>query len=245
MSGRIVLRNTFLHVCEGPTEARGLARCRSWPAARKNPLLSSGSDAADCNRYCQKLNDVMYASDSAAKALCSQTGDEALLKVTSDDETCMSRSTTMAGSDWSDEDAMTPRGNGSGCRGAADLAKSITLMLCGLPCRMNVEQLVATVHGLGYAGTFYFVKLPQGARQSNLGYAFVSFKRSDVAYAFARDFAKHRFEGHNTQKKPSVRLASMQSLDDIRQAIMGHRPLPKKMARVIWLPHSTRAEAVM
>jgi len=77
-------------------------------------------------------------------------------------------------------------------------AEITTLMICDIPCRRNIEQLIATIDAAGFAKTYDFVYMPgrKGRRQAqggNVGYAFVNFKKSEWAMAFMEGFQNIQF----------------------------------------------------
>jgi hypothetical protein len=66
-----------------------------------------------------------------------------------------------------------------------------TLMLCGIPCRLDVEGIKEALDHHGFAGTYDLVYTPTqkaarkpAKRLSNMGYAFVNFKTAESAGAF-------------------------------------------------------------
>eukprot|EP00929_Paragymnodinium_shiwhaense_P039090 TRINITY_DN20565_c0_g1_i10.p1 TRINITY_DN20565_c0_g1~~TRINITY_DN20565_c0_g1_i10.p1 ORF type:complete len:265 (-),score=58.69 TRINITY_DN20565_c0_g1_i10:321-1115(-) len=83
-------------------------------------------------------------------------------------------------------------------------AASTNLMLRNLPCRMKAKDVIAMVHELGYAGTFDSVQVPAGRGKGNRGYAFINFQSIECARVFMEAFVEYRFEGHNTEKTPSI-----------------------------------------
>lgn len=80
-----------------------------------------------------------------------------------------------------------------------------TLMICDIPCRRNIEQLIATIDAAGFEKTYDFVYMPgrKGRRQAqggNVGYAFVNFKKSEWAMAFMESFQNVAFPDSSSTK---------------------------------------------
>jgi len=85
-----------------------------------------------------------------------------------------------------------------------------TLMLCGIPCRIRREDVIAALDSEGFAGKYDFVHVPGAA--SSLGYAFINFVDSEAASSFSTQFTGYRFAGTNSAKVCSVKAACFQGL---------------------------------
>merc|ERR1719506_2459035 len=77
-----------------------------------------------------------------------------------------------------------------------------TLMIGGLPCHLNLSDLVHVISSQGFQNAFDLVYLPRpkGRRtrnrssQANSGFAFVNFKTPELARAFRDVFSKFSFQ---------------------------------------------------
>jgi len=94
------------------------------------------------------------------------------------------------------------------------------MMICNIPCRLSQEAVVGAIHSVGFAGTYDFVYLPDrkrgahGARASgNIGYAFVNFKSTRHAEAFAASFDDFQFPGTHSAKRCTLKYAHCQGFD--------------------------------
>eukprot|EP00929_Paragymnodinium_shiwhaense_P098268 TRINITY_DN59771_c0_g1_i5.p1 TRINITY_DN59771_c0_g1~~TRINITY_DN59771_c0_g1_i5.p1 ORF type:complete len:391 (+),score=53.44 TRINITY_DN59771_c0_g1_i5:73-1245(+) len=81
-----------------------------------------------------------------------------------------------------------------------------SLMLCNLPCRCNLRDVMQAVDGLGFAGKYQYIHLPSGGHsrrhvQINLGYAFINFFQTTEAAAFAKVFEGFKFPGREASGK--------------------------------------------
>jgi hypothetical protein len=99
----------------------------------------------------------------------------------------------------------------------ADLESSSTMMLCGLPCRLEDRDVVAAIKSVGYAGKYEFVYLPQrrrnNKRSGNMGYAFVHFSLPATAKAFAEAIHNFKFQRTTSTKSIVAKPAHMQRFD--------------------------------
>jgi len=90
-----------------------------------------------------------------------------------------------------------------------------TLMICDLPCRQSIHQLIEVINELGFGNTYDLVYLPPGKRHQkakhsqNIGYAFVNFKLAENAAAFCQTFQDFVFPHCESKKlsfaKPAFR----------------------------------------
>eukprot|EP00929_Paragymnodinium_shiwhaense_P002304 TRINITY_DN102523_c0_g1_i1.p1 TRINITY_DN102523_c0_g1~~TRINITY_DN102523_c0_g1_i1.p1 ORF type:complete len:430 (-),score=90.27 TRINITY_DN102523_c0_g1_i1:280-1569(-) len=100
----------------------------------------------------------------------------------------------------------------SGPSGWAGVQKEKSFMLCNLPCRFTLPEVIQAVDSLGFAGTYQYIHLPCGGHSrkqanANLGYGFIKFSREDVADAFAAAFEGVTFPGTNSSKKCTTKVA--------------------------------------
>jgi hypothetical protein len=99
----------------------------------------------------------------------------------------------------------------------ADLESSSTMMVCGLPCRLEDRDVVAAIKSVGFAGKYEFVYLPQrrrnNKRSGNMGYAFVHFSRPETAKAFAEAIQNFKFQRTTSTKSIVVKPAHIQRFD--------------------------------
>jgi len=87
-----------------------------------------------------------------------------------------------------------------------------TLMVCDIPCRQNIEQLVAVMDAAGFSKTYDFVYMPgrKGRHQAqggNVGYAFVNFKKAEWATAFMNGFQNIIFPDSSSPKRSYAKPA--------------------------------------
>uniref|UniRef100_A0A7S4RFY8 RRM domain-containing protein n=1 Tax=Alexandrium monilatum TaxID=311494 RepID=A0A7S4RFY8_9DINO len=94
----------------------------------------------------------------------------------------------------------------------------VSLMICGLPCKITSEVLVQEVDKLGFAGRYRLhVPAPRGRsegstkkRAGNLGYAFIAFPSAEDAAMFSKLFDGFKFGDTLSTKRCSVRNAHVQ-----------------------------------
>lgn len=83
-------------------------------------------------------------------------------------------------------------------------AEITTLMVCDIPCRESIEQLMTVMDEVGFAKTYDLVYMPgQRGRQAsrgNVGYAFVNFKTTEWAAAFMEVFQNIHFPNSASTK---------------------------------------------
>lgn len=87
-----------------------------------------------------------------------------------------------------------------------------TLMLCDIPCRRTVEQIIEVINALGFANTFNLVYMPSKRPKyvQNMGYAFVNFKSAEQATAFGEAFQSFRFPNTSSKKVSYTKPARYQ-----------------------------------
>jgi len=90
------------------------------------------------------------------------------------------------------------------------LEKSVTLMICNLPCRIRNEEILGAFDSSGFSNTYDFVHIPRGRGSGTIGYAFIHFPNSQIAEQFALVFENFQFPGRSSQKKCTVRIADKQ-----------------------------------
>mmetsp|Transcript_74065 Transcript_74065/g.128506 ORF Transcript_74065/g.128506 Transcript_74065/m.128506 type:complete len:216 (+) Transcript_74065:114-761(+) len=108
----------------------------------------------------------------------------------------------------------------------ADLMPT-TLMMCNIPCRLNLGALIDLIDSHGFAGTYDFLHLPcRGRNRSNLGYAFINFLISDFATQFSSKFDGVPFStlfAVNTEKTIEIRPARLQGFTNNITALSRRR----------------------
>jgi hypothetical protein len=95
----------------------------------------------------------------------------------------------------------------------------VTLMICNIPCRITLQQLVEVIDSMGFAGKYDFLHLPIGGgssagSRSNLGYGFINFADPVDAEPFRKAFMNYQFEGTSSAKVCTVRPAHIQGLEN-------------------------------
>lgn len=98
-----------------------------------------------------------------------------------------------------------------------------TLMICDIPCRQTINQVVDAINEHGYAGTYDLVYMPpqKGFRRpkhsQNMGYAFINFKHAEYATAFGKVFHDYPFPHCSSTKlsytKPAHRQGFQANLE--------------------------------
>jgi hypothetical protein len=127
-------------------------------------------------------------------------------------------------------DASRPLGRGNGSRvhqnrhtshedtDVQDIANATTLMLCNIPCRAKLDEIIDMVSSLGFENLYDFLYAPGATcaygRSRNLGYAFVNFLSADEARRFAVAFNGYCFEGRASSKKGIAKIARVQGFDE-------------------------------
>lgn len=111
-----------------------------------------------------------------------------------------------------------------------------TLMLCNIPCRATIEEVVTAVHSLGFENTYDFLYVPgatccygKAGVSRNLGYAFVNFLTAEVARHFVIAFDGFSFGGRYSSKKGVAKIARVQGLENnLMHADMSKCVLPQR-----------------
>jgi hypothetical protein len=88
-----------------------------------------------------------------------------------------------------------------------------TLMICDIPCRQTMDQLVEVMKLLGFGGAYNLVYMPSYKRRKrpqNFGYAFVNFNEAADAAAFVVVFEGFCFPGSMSQKTSYAKAAQTQ-----------------------------------
>lgn len=111
----------------------------------------------------------------------------------------------VAGSAWGSTDYET---------GHSDPTCATSVMICNIPCRVTLPQLVEAIDGLGFANAYDFIYLPSPKHQQNVGYGFVNFLNPDDAYDFMGSYEGFRFPGRNSKKIGETKLARIQGTEN-------------------------------
>jgi len=95
-----------------------------------------------------------------------------------------------------------------------------TLMLCGLPCRLEQEEIVDVINRQGFSKEYDLLYLPspkeyrnKKASRRNLGYGFVNLKTPEAAVRFAQAFNGFAFPGCSSAKLSYTKPALRQGYD--------------------------------
>jgi len=103
-----------------------------------------------------------------------------------------------------------------------------TLMICDIPCRQTIEQIIDVINQQGFTSTFNLVYMPSKRPKyvQNMGYAFANFQTSQYATAFAEAFQNFRFPNSLSKKMSYTKSAHHQGYADnvnryIKQGAMG------------------------
>lgn len=104
-----------------------------------------------------------------------------------------------------------------------------TMMMCGIPCRRSVCQVVDVINEHGFEGTYDLVYLPEqkrfqsSRRKHSLGYAFVNFKLPEHAAAFCTAFQDYVFPTCTSDKVSYTKPARCQGYEANLQLHSQHR----------------------
>lgn len=87
-----------------------------------------------------------------------------------------------------------------------------TLMLCGIPCRQKVDQVISAINKAGFGNTYDLLYMPAKRPRisQNLGYAFINFKTPEAAVAFGEAFDNFRFPSTSSNKTCHTKRACHQ-----------------------------------
>jgi len=96
-----------------------------------------------------------------------------------------------------------------------------TMMICDIPCRQNINQLIDVINEHGFSGTYDLVYMPpqKGFRRTspkhsqNMGYAFVNFKDPTYADAFWHAFYDFTFPNCRSLKRTYSKPAHHQGYE--------------------------------
>jgi hypothetical protein len=97
-----------------------------------------------------------------------------------------------------------------------DTSEITTLMICDIPCRRSIEQILGAIDGVGFSNTYNLVYVPykrpkKGCSQNvNMGYAFVNFITPEKATSFTRTFQNFAFPGSVSKKLSYAKAARSQ-----------------------------------
>jgi len=109
-----------------------------------------------------------------------------------------------------------------------------TLMLCNIPCRYNVDEILDAINNEGFQNTYDFVYVPNRKELSqNMGYAFVNFKLPESASAFMKAFQDYKFLASETTKLSYAKPAQTQGY---RRNLKLHRVKAGKGGRLRVFP---------
>eukprot|EP00928_Gymnodinium_smaydae_P071649 TRINITY_DN55185_c0_g1_i1.p1 TRINITY_DN55185_c0_g1~~TRINITY_DN55185_c0_g1_i1.p1 ORF type:complete len:416 (+),score=68.14 TRINITY_DN55185_c0_g1_i1:78-1325(+) len=88
-----------------------------------------------------------------------------------------------------------------------------TLMIGGLPCKVDYRRMITELYRLGFDGSYDYVYLPKKSYSRGFhffGYGFINFLNHDEAMRFATAFDNYRFEGSTSAKRGNVQVAAVQ-----------------------------------
>jgi len=90
--------------------------------------------------------------------------------------------------------------------------KVTTLMICDIPCRQTVDQIIDAINHHGFTNTFDLVYMPSKRPKysQNMGYAFVNFKTAEHAMEFGKVFQNFRFPSCLSKKLSYTKPARQQ-----------------------------------
>jgi hypothetical protein len=95
--------------------------------------------------------------------------------------------------------------------------EATTVMLCNIPCRVKLEEIIQAVASLGFDGTYDLLHAPGPKRRhphltstTNIGYAFINFVTPEYADQFMKVFTGFCFEGRHSEKVGLAKLARIQ-----------------------------------
>jgi hypothetical protein len=91
-----------------------------------------------------------------------------------------------------------------------------TLMICDIPCRQNINQIIDAINVHGFENSYDLVYMPAHKASrvvnhfQNVGYAFVNFKRPEYASGFIQAFQNYSFPNCLSKKLSYARPAHHQ-----------------------------------
>jgi len=92
-----------------------------------------------------------------------------------------------------------------------------TVMLCNIPCRVTLEEIIHAVRSLGFDDTYDLLHAPGPKRRhrylastTNIGYAFINFVKPEDAQNFMKAFEGFCFEGRHSEKVGMAKFGRVQ-----------------------------------
>lgn len=115
-----------------------------------------------------------------------------------------------------------------------------TLMICDLPCKKNISELVDVMHMYGFVDTYDFLYMParrtkrsqENGRTGNVGYAFVNFRTPEYAADFLRVFRNVPFPNSSSPKLPYAKPAYLQGYEANMELYSTQAELPGALIRL-------------
>jgi hypothetical protein len=108
-------------------------------------------------------------------------------------------------------------------------SEATTVMLCNIPCRVKLEEIIEAVRSLGFEGTYDLLHAPGPKRRhrhliskTNIGYAFINFVSPEYARDFMKVFTGFCFEGRQSDKVGVAKLARIQGFLNNYAMTKGH-----------------------
>lgn len=108
-------------------------------------------------------------------------------------------------------------------------SEATTVMLCNIPCRVKLEEIIEAVRSLGFEGTYDLLHAPGPKRRhrhliskTNIGYAFINFVTPEYASDFMKVFTGFCFEGRQSDKVGMAKLARIQGFLNNYAMTKGH-----------------------
>lgn len=100
-----------------------------------------------------------------------------------------------------------------------------TLMICDIPCRQTIEQIIDAINLHGFANTFDLVYMPAKRPKyiQNMGHAFVNFRTAAHASAFGEAFNNFRFASLLSKKVSYTKPAPHQGYTENLNSYIKHR----------------------
>jgi hypothetical protein len=215
------IRGTFIDLrpCQAPRKTRS----RSAPPGRTDPAPNVSNDAH--SYYISSLAEramclLQKSPDSNSEKQLESSGQRIQQQKTAQakwDSAKYKRinlcrtGRTDAAVKWLEENCSNPK---TPHEEGPFTTEITTLMICDIPCRRTIEQLVGAIDGVGFANTYNLVympsKRPMYSQNVNMGYAFVNFKTVEFAAAFSETFQNFNFPGSLSKKMSYAKAARYQ-----------------------------------
>lgn len=215
------LRNTFLEfqVLKPCDDDDGDSECRDSNSSGRSLSVDSFATRRDSMPFVPSTVAPVHSVRIAALAKAEKVAKHVQASV------AVTHSVTMAGVDVRSkqvtpaaattsavsiaEVAKIPKAEG---QHRVDMVELTTVMIRNIACKFKEADVQDVLDRAGFEGTYSAVRVPRSPvarmRQSNLGYAFVTFSSADFVQECREVFDGHRFGSNNSLKKCEIVLTT-------------------------------------